>query len=126
MSAKIISGREVAKEIREELKQEISELKQKHNIVPGLATVLVGEDPASQVYVGQKEKTSLNLGIYSERHDLPADTSEEELLNLVEKLNKDPKINGILVQLPLPKHINENKVLYTINPEEGCRWLSSV
>lgn len=118
MSAKIISGREVAKEIREELKQEISELKQKHNVVPGLATVLVGEDPASQVYVGQKEKTSLNLGIYSERHDLPADTSEEELLNLVEKLNKDPKINGILVQLPLPKHINENKVLYTINPEK--------
>ncbi len=116
MSAKIISGREVAKEIREELKQEISELKQKHNVIPGLATVLVGEDPASQVYVGQKEKTSLNLGIYSERHDLPADTSEEELLNLVEKLNKDPKINGILVQLPLPKHINENKVLYTINP----------
>ncbi len=116
MSAKIISGREVAKEIREELKQEISELKQKHNVIPGLATVLVGEDPASQVYVGQKEKTSLNLGIYSERHDLPVDTSEEELLNLVEKLNKDPKINGILVQLPLPKHINENKVLYTINP----------
>lgn len=116
MSAKIISGREVAKEIREELKQEISELKEKHGVIPGLATVLVGEDPASQVYVGQKEKTSLNLGIYSERHDLPRDTSEEELLNLVERLNKDPKINGILVQLPLPKHINENKVLYTINP----------
>ena len=118
MTAQIISGSEIAKQIREELKQEIAELKEKHNLVPGLATVLVGEDPASQVYVGQKEKTSLALGIYSERHDLPADTSEEELLSLVDKLNKDPKIHGILVQLPLPKHINEVTVLYTISPKK--------
>ena len=83
MTAQIISGTEVAKQIREELKQEIAELKEKHNLVPGLVTVLVGEDPASQVYVGQKEKTSVALGIYSERHDLPAETSEEELLNLI-------------------------------------------
>ncbi|MFC1984105.1 bifunctional methylenetetrahydrofolate dehydrogenase/methenyltetrahydrofolate cyclohydrolase FolD [Chloroflexota bacterium] len=118
MPAQIISGTEIAKQIREELKQEIAELKEKHNLIPGLATALVGEDPASQVYVGQKEKTSLALGIYSERHDLPAETSEEELLALVDKLNKDPKIHGILVQLPLPKHIDETGVLYAIDPKK--------
>jgi len=116
MTAQIISGRDIAGEIKEELKQEIAELKQKHNLVPGLATVLVGENPASQIYVGQKEKTSQALGIYSERHDLPADTSEAELLALVDKLNKDPKIHGILVQLPLPGHIDSTKVLYLIDP----------
>ena len=118
MPAQIISGTEIAKQIREELKQEIAELKEKHNLVPGLATVLVGEDPASQVYVGQKEKTSLALGVYSERLDLPADTSEEKLLAVIDRLNKDPKIHGILVQLPLPKHINETRVLYAIDPKK--------
>jgi len=118
MPAQIISGTEIAKQIREELKQEIAELKEKHNLVPGLATILVGEDPASQVYVGQKEKTSLALGIYSERYDLPANTSEGELLALIDKLNKDPKIHGILVQLPLPKHISEARVLYAIDPKK--------
>jgi len=118
MAAQIISGTEVAKEIRAELKQEIAELKEKHNVVPGLVTVLVGADPASQVYVGQKEKTSQNLGIYSERYDLPENTSQEELLALIDKLNNDPKINGILVQLPLPKHLNETEVLYAINPKK--------
>jgi len=118
MPAQIISGTEIAKQIREELKQEIAELKEKHNLIPGLATILVGEDPASQVYVGAKEKTSLALGIYSERHDLPTDTSQEELLALIDKLNKDPKIHGILVQLPLPKHINETEVLYAVDPKK--------
>ena len=118
MTAQIISGTEIAKQIREELKQEITELKEKHNLIPGLATVLVGEDPASQVYVGQKEKASLALSIYSERHDLSADTSEEELLSLIDRLNKDPKIHGILVQLPLPKHINETRVLYAIDTKK--------
>ena len=118
MTAQLIKGSEIAKEIREDIKQEVAELKAKHNLVPGLVTVLVGEDPASQVYVGAKEKTSNELGIYSERHDLPADTSEEELLALVDKLNKDPKIHGILVQLPLPKHINETRVLYAIDPKK--------
>jgi len=118
MSAKILSGTETAKAIREELKQEISELKGKYNVVPGLVTILVGEDPASQVYVGAKEKTSKNLGIYSERYDLPADTSEEELLALVDKCNKNEKLHGILVQLPLPKHIDEAKVLYAIDPDK--------
>jgi len=118
MTAQLIKGAEVAAQIREELKQEIADLKAKHNVVPGLVTVLVGADPASQVYVGQKEKTSKELGIYSERYDLPADTSQKDLLKLVDKLNKDPKINGILVQLPLPKGLNEAEVLYAIDPKK--------
>lgn len=118
MTAQIISGTEIAKQIREELKQEIARLKEKHNLIPGLATVLVGEDPASQVYVGQKEKSSAALGIYSERHDIPAKTTQKELLTLINRLNKDPKIHGILVQLPLPKHINETEVLYAIDPKK--------
>jgi methylenetetrahydrofolate dehydrogenase (NADP+)/methenyltetrahydrofolate cyclohydrolase len=118
MTAQLIKGAEVAAQIREELKKEIAELKAKHNVVPGLVTVLVGADPASQVYVGAKEKTSKELGIYSERYDLPEKTSQQELLKLIDKLNKDPKINGILVQLPLPKHLNEEEVLYAIDPRK--------
>jgi len=118
MTAELIKGAQVAKEIREELKQEIDELKEKYNVVPGLVTVLVGADPASQVYVGAKEKTSQELGIYSERYDLPEETTQDELMTLIDKLNKDPKINGILVQLPLPKHLNEDEVLYAIDPDK--------
>jgi len=118
MTAQLIKGAEVAAQIREELKKELAELKAKHNVVPGLATVLVGADPASQVYVGAKEKTCQELGIYSERHDLPERTTQKELISLVQKLNKDPKINGILVQLPLPKHLNEEEVLYAIDPKK--------
>jgi methylenetetrahydrofolate dehydrogenase (NADP+)/methenyltetrahydrofolate cyclohydrolase len=118
MTAELIKGAEVAKQISEELQKEIAELKEKHNVIPGLVTVLVGADPASQVYVGAKEKTSKELGIYSERYDLPAETAQQELLKLIDKLNKDPKINGILVQLPLPKHLNEEEVLFTIDPKK--------
>lgn len=118
MTAQLIKGAEVAAQIREELKSEIADLKAKHNIVPGLVTVLVGADPASQVYVGAKEKTSKELGIYSERYDLPADTSQKDLLALIDKLNKDPKINGILVQLPLPKGLNEEEILIAIDPKK--------
>jgi methylenetetrahydrofolate dehydrogenase (NADP+)/methenyltetrahydrofolate cyclohydrolase len=118
MAAILIKGSEISKQIKEELKQKIAELKEKHNVIPGLATVLVGEDEASKVYVGAKEKTCKELGIHSERIDLPADIKESDLLALVEKLNKDPKIHGILVQLPLPKHINGAKVLYAINPDK--------
>ncbi len=118
MTAQIISGTEIAKQIREELKQNIAELKEKHNVVPGLVTVLVGADPASQVYVGAKEKTSKELGIYSERYDIPAETTQQELLTLIDKLNKDPRIHGILVQLPLPKHLNEGEVLFAIDPKK--------
>lgn len=118
MTAEIISGTEIAKEIRQELKEEIAELKEKHNLVPGLVTVLVGEDPASQVYIKSKVRTCDALGVYSERHDLPADTSEEGLLALIDKLNRDPRIHGILVQLPLPKHINETRILFAIDPKK--------
>lgn len=118
MTAKIISGTETAKAIREELTVEVAELKEKHNIVPGLVTILVGEDPASQSYVTAKNKTAKALGIYSEQVTLPADTSEEDLLATVDRYNKEPKINGILVQLPLPKHIDEAKILNTINPDK--------
>lgn len=118
MTAKIISGTETAKAIREELKKEIAELQEKHNVVPGLVTILVGEDPASQSYVSAKNKTAHALGIHSEQVTLAADTSEQELLTLIEKYNNDDKINGILVQLPLPKHINEAKVLFAINPDK--------
>ena len=118
MSAKIISGIEIAKQIREELKKEIAELKEKHGVTPGLATILVGDDPASKVYVGQKEKSCNNLGIYSEKINLPGDISEKELLSLIEKLNRDSRIHGILVQLPLPKQIDESRVLYAIDPKK--------
>ncbi len=115
MSAKIIDGKAIAASLRQEMTEEVAQLK-KEGIVPGLAVVIVGDDPASKVYVGQKEKGCAQTGIYSEKYVLPADVSEEELLVLVNKLNVDDKINGILAQLPLPKQINEKKVLYAINP----------
>ncbi|MDO8715512.1 MAG: bifunctional methylenetetrahydrofolate dehydrogenase/methenyltetrahydrofolate cyclohydrolase FolD [Dehalococcoidales bacterium] len=118
MTAQLISGTEIAKQIREELRQEIEQLKAKHNLVPGLVTVLVGADPASHVYVGQKEKTSKDLGIYSERYDLAEETTQKELIDLVNKLNNDPRIHGILVQMPLPRHLNEAEVLFAINPKK--------
>jgi len=118
MTARIISGTEVAKEIREELKIEVAALLENHGVVPGLVTILVGENPASQSYVAAKNKTAHALGIHSEQVTLAADTSEADLLALVDKYNKDPKIHGILVQLPLPKHINEANVLYAIDPEK--------
>jgi len=126
MTATLIRGAEVAAQIREELKNEIAELKAKHNIVPGLATVLVGADPASQVYVGQKEKTCKELGMYSERYDIPADSTQADVVALVEKLNKNPQIHGILCQLPLPKHLNEEDVVYHIDPNKDVDGLHPV
>jgi methylenetetrahydrofolate dehydrogenase (NADP+)/methenyltetrahydrofolate cyclohydrolase len=116
MAAKILSGKEIAKEIRAELKTEIERLKAEHDLVPGLCTVLVGEDPASMSYVTSKQRTCTRLGMHSVQKDLPVETSEADLLKLVDDLNKDPAIHGILVQLPLPKHIDENKVLLAIDP----------
>jgi methylenetetrahydrofolate dehydrogenase (NADP+)/methenyltetrahydrofolate cyclohydrolase len=116
MAAKLLKGAEVAKEIRAELKVEVEQMKAKHNVVPGLVTILVGENPASQSYVRAKQKTAHELGFYSVQDSQPADLAEEKLLALIDKYNKDPKVDGILVQLPLPKHINENKVLLAIDP----------
>ena len=118
MAAKIISGTEIAKEIREELKKEVETLKEKHGVTPGLVTILVGENPASISYVTLKIKTAHRVGFNEVQDSQPPDISEEDLLALIDKYNNDPKIHGILVQLPLPKHINESKVLYAIDPKK--------
>ncbi|UCE78276.1 MAG: bifunctional methylenetetrahydrofolate dehydrogenase/methenyltetrahydrofolate cyclohydrolase FolD [Nitrospiraceae bacterium] len=118
MSAKIISGKEIAAQIRDELKKDVAELKDKHGVVPGLVTILVGQNPASISYVTGKQKTAHELGFHSIQDDQPEDISEDALLDLIEKYNKDPKIHGILVQLPLPKHIDEKKVLNAIDPDK--------
>lgn len=118
MAAKIISGTEIAAQIREELKREVQEMKDKHGVVPGLVTILVGENPASVSYVTGKQKTAKELGFYSVQDNQPEDISEEDLLKLVEKYNRDLKIHGILVQLPLPRHINEKKVLNAVDPDK--------
>ncbi len=114
----IINGTEISAQIREELKKEVAELKAKYGIVPGLATVLVGANPASVSYVTGKEKAAIALGIYSDRRDLPETTTQKELMDLVLTLNNDPQINGILVQIPLPKHLDETEVLLAINPKK--------
>jgi methylenetetrahydrofolate dehydrogenase (NADP+)/methenyltetrahydrofolate cyclohydrolase len=117
MSAKIIDGKQVAQEMRAEIKAEVEKLATE-GITPGLVTILVGEDPASKSYVTAKQKTSKELGFYSCQDTQPADITEDALLALVDKYNRDPKIHGILVQLPLPKHINETKVLLAIDPDK--------
>ncbi|MDY0000495.1 MAG: tetrahydrofolate dehydrogenase/cyclohydrolase catalytic domain-containing protein [Polyangia bacterium] len=116
MSARILSGAEIAKQIRAELKEEIAALKLEHGVVPGLATVLVGDSPASVSYVTSKNKTSKDLGMHSVQINEPEDVSEAELLRLIDKLNRDPRIDGILIQLPLPRHISEEKVLVAVDP----------
>ncbi|MFH1435492.1 MAG: bifunctional methylenetetrahydrofolate dehydrogenase/methenyltetrahydrofolate cyclohydrolase FolD [Pseudomonadota bacterium] len=118
MPAQLIKGTEISKEIKEELKVRIQELKDKHGITPGLATVIVGEDPASQVYVGSKRKTCDKLGIQSFHADFPADVSEKMLLDKIDELNRDDEVHGILVQLPLPRHLDESKVLVAIDPDK--------
>lgn len=118
MSAQIISGTEIAAAIRAELKDRVAALVADHGVTPGLATVLVGDDPASQMYVGMKNRVAGEMGIHSRQHTLPADTSQEELLGLVTGLNADPAIHGILVQLPLPDHIDEGAVIETIDPSK--------
>ena len=117
MSASIISGTAIAKTIRSELKDRVAELKAE-GLTPGLVTVLVGEDPASQLYVGMKQKAAGEVGMYSRKVVLPADTPEDELLGLLAGLNADPEIHGILVQLPLPSHIDESRVLVAVDPEK--------
>ncbi len=117
MVAKIIDGKQVAADMRAELKAKVAKLKE-DGIVPGLAVVLVGEDTASKSYVTAKERACEEIGIYSDDNRLDAETSQEKLMALVDKLNNDHKINGILVQLPLPKHLNESEVLLAIDPNK--------
>ncbi|WP_301108271.1 bifunctional methylenetetrahydrofolate dehydrogenase/methenyltetrahydrofolate cyclohydrolase FolD [Sporosarcina sp.] len=117
MSSKKIDGKAIGQEIRNELKEQVASLV-KQGCQPGLAVILVGENPASQTYVKNKEKSSIEAGMKSELIKLPDTVSEEDLLKEVEKLNQDDSIDGILVQLPLPKHIDENKVIRAISPEK--------
>ena len=118
MAAKIIDGKSIAQEIREKIKKEVEELKEKYDIVPGLVTILVGDDPASISYVKGKQKIAQALGFYSVEERLPENVSEDELIKLIDKYNKDLKIHGILVQLPLPKSINERRVINAIDPRK--------
>ncbi|MCR8659294.1 bifunctional methylenetetrahydrofolate dehydrogenase/methenyltetrahydrofolate cyclohydrolase FolD [Paenibacillus endoradicis] len=117
MSALIIDGKQISADMRNEMISEVAELKQK-GVTPGLAVILVGEDAASIVYVGSKEKACIQLGMYSEVHRMAADSSEEQVLALIEKLNNQDSINGILVQLPLPKHINEKAIIDAIRVDK--------
>jgi len=118
VAARIIDGTEIAGRIRKEIADAIQALKQERGITPGLAVVLVGDNPASRSYVRNKNKAAHEIGIYSEQHTLPESASEAELLGLVEKLNQDSRIHGILVQLPLPAQINEQKVINAIAPSK--------
>ncbi len=115
MSATIIDGKKISEEIKREVKLETEKLKAEKGITPGLAFILVGENPASQAYVRMKGKACEEMGFYSVTEKLPAETSEVKLLQLIEQFNRDSKIHGILVQLPLPKHINEEKVLNAVD-----------
>ena len=118
MAAQIISGTQLSQQIKLNITQKIAQYIELGKRAPGLAVILVGADPASQVYVGSKRKSCAEIGIFSKSYDLPETTSESELLALIERLNQDPEVDGILVQLPLPKHIDSTKVIEKISPEK--------
>jgi len=118
VTAKIIDGKAFAEGLRSRIAGHVARLKAEHGITPGLAVIIVGEDPASQVYVRNKAKQTLEVGMHSEKYELPETASEEELLALVRRLNDDPKVHGILVQLPVPAHIDPDKIINTISPDK--------
>ena len=115
---RVIDGKAIAADVRAQVAKDVAELKAKHGLHPGLAVVLVGEDPASKVYVKNKAAQTVEVGMNSWEHKLAAETSEADILALVQKLNNDPAVHGILVQLPLPKHVNSNKVLNSVSPDK--------
>ncbi len=119
MAAQIIDGKAIAAKVRERIGSTVTSLKEQ-GVTPGLAVVLVGDDPASRVYVGMKKKMCVELGMYSADHELPVTTTEEELLALINDLNNDLRVHGILVQLPLPDHIDTDKVLEAISPDKDA------
>ena len=123
MTARIISGTETAKQVRERIAREVAELRQAKGITPGLVTILVGNNPASVSYVTGKQKTAKELGFYSVQDDQPENIPEEDLVHLIGRYNDDPKIHGILVQLPLPQHINETRILNAIDPDKDVDGL---
>ena len=121
----IIDGKLIASELRGELKKEVSILKNKYNAIPGLTVILVGEDPASKIYVRNKEKFALEVGLNSEVIRYPENVKEKIVLDKINELNNNPKVSGILVQLPLPKHINKKKSDGNYFAHKGCGWFSS-
>ena len=116
MTAHLIDGKAFAAKVRGQVAEHVTKIKEEHNKIPGLAVVLVGEDPASQVYVRSKGKQTAEVGMNSYEHKLPAETSEADLLALLDQLNSDANVHGILVQLPLPKHLNEDLIINSIDP----------
>ena len=116
--ATIIDGKRISAEIRAELAQKTEAFKAQYNTVPGLAVIIVGEDPASRVYVRNKHKACAEVGFYSEVHELPADATEQQVIELIDRLNESADVHGILVQLPLPRHLDEQKILLRIKPEK--------
>ena len=122
----ILDGKNAAREVRERVRIETAALIERSGIVPGLATVLVGDDPASKIYVGSKRKACAEVGFQSFGHEMPASTSESELLALVDQLNEDPKVHAILVQLPLPKGLDEKRVIFHLSPEKDVDGLHPV
>src|SRR5690242_9801037 len=123
MTAKIIDGKAIATELRARVASEVARVKRDHGLVPGLAVVLVGNDPASEVYVRSKHKLTQEAGMASFEHKLPADVAQADLLALIEKLNRDPAVHGILVQLPLPKSLNTETVINAIDPAKDVDGL---
>ncbi|MBM3512342.1 MAG: bifunctional methylenetetrahydrofolate dehydrogenase/methenyltetrahydrofolate cyclohydrolase FolD [Alphaproteobacteria bacterium] len=123
MTARVIDGKEASGRLKGAIAAAVADMKSRHGVTPGLATVLVGEDPASQVYVKSKQKTAHELGMNSFQHDVPATTSQADLLALVARLNADPGVNGILVQLPLPKHLDQFPVINAISPAKDVDGL---
>lgn len=126
MSARIIDGKQISADIRQELLEETGRLRAERGVTPGLAVILVGEDPASQSYVTAKERACHETGIFSDDNRLPASTTQEELLALIAEKNADPRIHGILVQLPLPRHIDTDAVIAAISPEKDVDGFSPV
>ena len=124
MTAQIINGKEIAAAVRKEIRKEVEELKEK-GFVPGLAVILVGDNQLHKTYVRNKEKACLDLGMHSVLIKKPATLSQEELIENINELNQDDSIHGILVQLPLPTHIDEKAIIEAISPDKRCRWFPS-
>ncbi|WGI22845.1 bifunctional methylenetetrahydrofolate dehydrogenase/methenyltetrahydrofolate cyclohydrolase FolD [Amylibacter sp. IMCC11727] len=126
MTGKTIDGKAFAGDVRAQVAEHVERLKKDHGITPGLAVVLVGEDPASEVYVAAKHKQTVEVGMASFEHKLPADVSEEDLFALIDQLNEDPTVHGILCQFPVPDHLNERRVVARIDPNKDVDGLSVV
>ena len=123
MGAKLIDGKRIAEQIRNEVSSGVLEMKQNHDMKPGLAVILVGDDPASTVYVRNKERDANAVGMYGKTFNLPNNVSEQDLLSLVHELNRDPQFHGVLVQMPLPREIDENKIISAIDPSKDVDGL---